>query len=88
LCWGQFQLTRIDDNLTQANQGTRKGSFVAGPAEKMAFGGTGDQTGPVTLLGLVHTVEGTLANSYQERAYIFTPYNDSVFVGTDFGSLP
>jgi hypothetical protein len=84
LCWGQFQLTAIDDNLTQAFQGTRKGSFVAGPAEKMAFGGTDDATGAVTLLGLVYTVEGTAANSYLERSYIFAPYNDSFFVGTDF----
>jgi hypothetical protein len=84
VCWTQVQLTTMDDNLTQANQGTRKGTFVAGPAEKFAFGGTGDVTGPVTLLGLVHTVEGTLANSYMERSYIFTPYNDSIFAVTDF----
>jgi len=28
ICWGRFQLTAIDDNLTQANQGTRKGSSL------------------------------------------------------------
>jgi hypothetical protein len=88
ICWGQFQLSAIDDNLTQLNQGSRKGIFVAGPAEKMTFLGSPDETGAATLLGLVHTVEGTLANRYQERSYIFTPYNDSVFVETEFEFLP
>jgi hypothetical protein len=88
LCWGQFQLTNIDDNLTQVFQGTRKGSFRAGPAEKLAFAGTGDETGAVTLLGLVQTVEGTVGNGYQERSYIFNTYNDSFFVETELEFLP
>jgi len=89
ICYGQFALsTDIDANLTQAFQGTRKGTFIAGPAEKFAFGGTGDEVGAVTLLGLVHTIEGTAANNYMERSYIYSLSNDSVFVETEFELLP
>jgi hypothetical protein len=84
ICWGQFQLSAIDNNLTQAAQNTRKGIFIAGPANSSTSPFVDDSTGPVTLLGLVHTIEGTAANLYQERSYIFTPYNDSVFVPTRY----
>jgi len=34
------------------------------------------------------TVEGTQANSYQERSYIFVPYNNSLGVDTEFEFEP
>ncbi len=88
ICYAQFNLTDIHPDLTQEFMGARKGVFVAGPAEKIAFAGNSDETGDVTLLALVHTVEGTPANSYMERSYIYTVYNDSVFVETEFEWLP
>jgi len=96
ICYAQFELTAIHPDLTQEFMGARKGVFVAGPAEKIAFAGNSDETGDVTLLALVHTVEGTniggsppgLGNQYMERSYIYTVYNDSVFVETEFEWLP
>jgi hypothetical protein len=32
---------------------------------------------------VVHTVEGTADNAYQERSYIFGLYNDGVLVDTN-----
>jgi hypothetical protein len=91
ICWGRFQLTAIDDNLTQANQGTRKGLFITDMA---SFGSSPfvvdpdrPPGSPATLLGLVHTVEGTAGNAFQERSYIFVPYNDSVAVPTEFEAV-
>ena len=87
LCWGKFKLSAFNDNLTQANMGTRKGLFIAGPATKgsspFVVPEPGD-TSDATLLGLVMTVEGTAVNSYQERSYIFVPYNNSLGVDTEF----
>jgi hypothetical protein len=91
ICWGRFQLTAIDDNLTQLNQGTRKGLFIT---DQATFGASpfvsDDEHAPgtdATLLGLVHTVEGTPGNSFQERSYIFVPYNDSDPVPTEFEAV-
>jgi hypothetical protein len=88
LCWGQFKLSDIDNNLTQAAQGTRKGLFIAGPATLTGSPFVNPNDDPpgteVTLLGLVHTVEGTAPNGFQERSYIFSLYNDSVGVDTEF----
>ena len=36
------------------------------------------------LLGLVETVEGTLANNFQERRYNYVPSNNGVPVPTTF----
>ena len=44
--------------------------------------------GDVTLLALVHTVEGIAAHAYMDRSYILTCWNDSVFVETEFEWLP
>jgi hypothetical protein len=88
ICWGRFQLTAIDDNLTQLNQGTRKGLFITDQATfgKSPFVSDDDQQpgDNASLLGLVHTVEGTGPNTFQERSYIFVPYNDSNPVFTEF----
>jgi hypothetical protein len=98
LCWGQFSLTPtnaadpttgIDGNLTQALQGSRKGIVLAGPAEQDNFIGINDppytDNDPRrTLIGMVQTNEGTLANAFQERGYIFQMYDNSVPIPTRF----
>jgi hypothetical protein len=81
LCWDQVSLASdnsdpqgtgpINTNLTQAFMQTRKGIVVAGPAQKIPELGIFDAAGPVTLIGLVETIEGTAANSFQERKYDF-----------------
>jgi hypothetical protein len=79
VCWNQMQLSTIDPNLTQAFMGTRKGIVIAGPAQKVQDGNApGDPPGPVTLIGLVETIEGTPANSFQERKYNFNMSNDGI----------
>jgi hypothetical protein len=88
VCWTQQQLTSIDSNLTQAFQGTRKGVVIVKDAQKVGFIGiTTDEPGPVTLIGLVQTFEGTAANSFQERSYIFNMFNNSDFVATEFETV-
>jgi hypothetical protein len=81
LCWDQVSLASdssdpqgtgpISTNLTQAFMQTRKGIVIAGPAQKIPELGISDAGGPVTLVGLVETIEGTAANSFQERKYDF-----------------
>jgi hypothetical protein len=86
VCWTQVPLANIaGGSLTQAFQGTRKGVLIAGPATKMAStGAPGDTVGPVTLIGLVQTIEGTSANAFMERGYIFTMVTNGVLVPTTF----
>lgn len=78
VCWDQVQLSTISPNLTQAFMGTLKGLVIAGPARKIQSGAPGDSTGPVTLIGLVETIEGTAANSFQERKYNFNMNSNGV----------
>ena len=61
--------------------GSRKGVFIAGPAEKVPIFGINDISGPATLLGLVETLEGP---SLTERQYTYGVFNDSVAVPTQF----
>ena len=85
VCWDQAQLSTINPNLTQALMGTRKGIVIAGPAQKVNDGNApGDTRGAVTLIGLVETIEGTAANTFQERKYNFNMQNDSQPVNTTF----
>jgi hypothetical protein len=88
VCWQQFGLTSgnaIDPNLTQAFFGTRKGIVIAGPATKIADGNAPqDNTGPATLIGLVETTEGTVADGFLNRKYNFNMQNDSFPVDTLF----
>ena len=83
VCWQQLPLTGIDPNLTQTQMGTRKGVFRSSPATKFPFAGISDITGPVTLLGLVETLEGPAA-APSSRSYFSAVYNDSVPVRTFF----
>jgi hypothetical protein len=90
VCWNQVPLSALaGGNLTQAFQGTRKGVVIAGPAEKIADGNAPDDTPhPVTLIGLVETVEGTAANGFLERKYNFNMSTDGHPVPTAFVPLP
>ena len=71
VCWDQVQLSDINVNLKQVFQDSRKGIVRAGPAVKIENGAPNDDIGPVTLLGLIETIEGTAANSFLERKYNF-----------------
>jgi hypothetical protein len=88
LCWTQVRLSDIDVNLTQQAMTTRKGVVHAGPAVKVPFIGITDRSGPVTLIGLVQTIEGTAANGFLERGYIYNMFDDSVPVPTTFVAFP
>jgi hypothetical protein len=82
VCWTEQRIDVINLNLTTTLMG-RKGVFESGPAVKFGFGGIIDNTGPVTLLGLVETVEGPTPGSAM-RSYVTPLSNDSVPVGTCF----
>jgi hypothetical protein len=55
---------------------------------KVPFIGITDRSGPVTLIGLVQTIEGTAANGFLERGYIYNMFDDSVPVPTTFVAFP
>ena len=80
VCWTEVSLTRIDRNLNQTFMG-RKGSFLTGQAFKFPINGIFDTAGPVTLLGLVETVEGP---TLSDRVYFTGVFNNSVPVPTIF----
>lgn len=84
ICWGSFPLYKIDENLTRALQGSRKGYVRSGLATKEDIFGINDpHTGPATLLGIIFTRErGT--NGMAERSYSLSLYNDGVPVPTSF----
>src|SRR3984893_1132611 len=88
VCWDQVQLSTINVNLTQAFQGTRKGIVRAGPAMKIENGAPDDTIGPVTLLGLIETTEGTAANVFLERKYNFNVNVTGNPVATRFVPFP
>lgn len=82
ICWGQIALTDIDQNLTTAVMG-RKGVFVSDTAQKVSLFGIPDKTGPISLLGLVESREGTAA-TFPTRETIDTLSNNSEPVPTRF----
>jgi hypothetical protein len=82
VCWTQVSLTGIDPNLNQTFMG-RKGVFLTGPAYKFPINGIFDTAGPVTLLGLVETLEGPTTDITQ-RGYFTGTFNDSDPVPTIF----
>jgi len=83
VCWTEVSLTSIDPNLNQTFMG-RKGSFFTGPAFKFPINGIFDRAGPVTLLGLVETLEGPTLTTLSERVYFTGVFNNSVPVPTIF----
>jgi hypothetical protein len=70
-CWEEVAVTSIDNTLTSTLFGN-KGLVQSTGAQKQAFLGVGDNTGPVTLLGIVETVDNTL-----EDSYAYSLFNDS-----------
>jgi hypothetical protein len=97
VCWAQLNLATftdatfggpIDVNLTQAFQGSRTGIVKAGPARKVENGAPGDDTGAVTLLGLIETTEGTAANGFLERKYNWSTNVTGAPVSTRFVPFP
>jgi len=83
VCWGEPRIdTVIDPALITAFMG-RKGVVISGLAEKVAYAGIDDKDGPVTLLGLIETIEGPPANP-MARYIINGVSNDSAPVGTVF----
>jgi hypothetical protein len=62
----------------------RKGVFFGGPAIKLPINGIFDFAGPVTLLGLVETLEGSTSTSFGSRNYFTGVFNDSDPVPTFF----
>jgi hypothetical protein len=97
VCWSQVSLASgipdpffggpINVNLTQAQQGTRKGLVDAGPANKNPEI-VGDTFGPATLIMLVETNEGTSANGFTERKYNFNANTSGFPVPTVFVPFP
>jgi hypothetical protein len=84
ICFGEFRLSKIDENLSQALQGSRKGLFETGPAEKVDIFGIGASAGPVTLLGIVETKEKGAADVAAARSYSYSLHNDGIPVLTVF----
>jgi hypothetical protein len=85
VCYGQFNLsTKIDPNLTAGGMGTRKGVFQSTQAIKTPIGGIADTAGNVTLLALVHTVEGPSSGNAMARSYIFNTFNNGQPIPTTF----
>jgi hypothetical protein len=58
--------------------------FQSTQAIKTPIGGVIDQAGPVTLLALVHTVEGPTTGNVMARSYIFNTFNNGVPINTTF----
>jgi hypothetical protein len=81
ICWTQVRLTTIDPNLDQFF-GT-KALLETTEAEKVAIFGVDDVAGPVTLLGIIETLElnrgGTVI-----REYSYGLFNDGNPVPTRF----
>jgi hypothetical protein len=88
VCWDQVQLTDINVNLNQFFLNSRKGVVRAGPAVKIENGAPNDDIGPVTLLGLIETIEGTAANMFLERKYNFNVNVTGNPVDTRFVPFP
>jgi hypothetical protein len=97
ICWEEVPLSTINRALTQSGMGSRKGVVVSTTTEKVVFGTEAaddaqlaqiaDTPGPVTLLGIVETLELASDNS-AARAYSYSLYNDSVPVFTTFFPHP
>jgi hypothetical protein len=78
-CWEEKRLTDINPNLTVQNMG-RKGLVTSISAKQQTSFST---TVPVTLLGLVETLEFDL-DGFELRDYSYLLYNDSKPLATTF----
>jgi len=98
VCWDQVQLSTIDPNLNVSLSAyyanSRKGIVIAGrPTGAITMkdpdGAPGDDFGKeVTLIGLIETNEGTIADGFLNRKYNFNTVNNSVPVTTKFVPFP
>jgi hypothetical protein len=68
-CWTEIENPNIDTNFTLSGARTRNAVVISGQATKVPFGGVSDIPGPVTLLGLVPTDEGS-GGGTMDPAYI------------------
>jgi hypothetical protein len=76
ICWAEQQLSvDIDSNLTEAGQGTAKGSFIGVASDQFFIGRT--------LLMIVETLEHNAAGAI-DREYSYSTYNDGVKFPTIF----
>jgi hypothetical protein len=81
ICWREVELSVLNPNLTEVGMGSRKGVFKTDAAFKEPIFGVFDDDGPVTLLGIVTTLEGPLGS---EREYSYGVFNDSKPIRTIF----
>jgi len=81
ICWTQIRLTSIDPNLDQFF-GT-KALFETTEAEKVAIFGVTDTAGPVTIIGIVETLEFR-PNGNLVSEYAYNLFNDGQTVTTTF----
>jgi hypothetical protein len=86
ICWEEIRLYDINENLTTTVMG-RKGVFVSAPATKVGIFGITDASGPVTLLGLSESLEGTVP-AFPARESVSNLFNSSVPVPTHFLPTP
>jgi hypothetical protein len=77
VCWGEFELSAIDPNLTEALMGTRTGIVQSGEAVKVEARNISDIAGNTTLLGLVQTNEGPIG-APAARSRIIELYNNGI----------
>jgi hypothetical protein len=77
VCWGEFEFSAIDPNLTEAIMGTRTGIVQSDEAVKIQIGNVSDTGGKTTLLGLVQTSEGPIT-SPAARSRIIELYNNGI----------
>ncbi len=69
ICWKEIQNPNIDAYFTLAGARTPKGIVLSGQAMKVPFGGVSDIPGPVTLLGLAPTDQGSTGRSMDPVAF-------------------
>jgi hypothetical protein len=77
VCWGEFALTAIDPNLTEAMMGTRTGIVQSDEAVKIQIANVSDTDGKTTLLGLFQTNEGPIG-SPAARSHIIDLDNNGI----------
>ncbi|HME98417.1 MAG TPA: hypothetical protein VKK06_00990 [Terriglobia bacterium] len=83
ICWEDVKIVNINSNLTETFMG-RKGLVESTGAFKIPIAGILDNPGPVTLLGLVGTIEFNIPHDNVVRGYMYSLYDDSTPVPTAF----
>jgi hypothetical protein len=81
ICWSEVRLTSIDPNLDQFFGS--KALLETTEAEKVAIFGVDDTAGPVTLIGIVETIELSRVGT-AIREYSYGLFNDGRPVPTTF----